>query len=446
MDKKTRVIVSIVSVAILAIGTVVGVMLVNGYTIDTKSKKVVQTGVLVVNSVPSGAAIYIDDHYQNTTPASISFLPAKRYKIKLTKEGYGHWEKELDIDKTVIGEIEAILWPATPSVNPVTTTGVVNVKVSPDGLKAVYAVKFSEKDKAGLWVMDMARRSVFSGISTDFTQITRNSTTLDFSTASYLWSPDSKQILATMGENGSTDQKNTRTYLLDATNFNTNPPDVTLTKEGLLSSWIVDWNNRQTARHIKLSTDIEGQKVASDSATPIKWSYDNTMFLYTVATNTPATTSPSALPQVIPVNLRTTGRTTKSATSSALVAQQSETATASAEYNRLYDAQFASYSANLRFKVYNTKSRKSFDLPEARYYTWYPAEEKADRKIQHLIMVEEESISIIETDGGNKSTIYSGPFEDDTVFPWPDGGRLVILTNFNSKAGSEPNMYTLNLR
>jgi hypothetical protein len=290
--------------------------------------------------------------------------------------------------------------------------------------------------------MDMARRGVFAGTSTDFSQIARNTNTLDFSNAEYIWSPDSKQILATLQENGNPEARYTRTYLLDATNLNTKPPDVTLTREGLVATWIDDWNNRESARNLKLATDPAGQKIASDSATPIKWSYDNTMFLYTVSDGL-ATSSPSTLPKVVPVNLNTRGRT---ATGSAGLVVQQETATASAEYKKLYNAQFTNYSAELNVKVYDLKKRKSFDLPKAEYYTWYPVEEKADRKMQHLIMIDNGSISMIETDGANKSTIYSGPFEDKTVFPWPDGGRLVILTNFNMRAGSEPNMYTLNLR
>ncbi len=440
MDKKTRILVSIASVIILGLGTIIGVLLVQGYTFDTKNKKVVQTGVLVVNSVPNGAQIYIDGHYQNITNTSISFLPARKYNIRLTKEGYIPWEKEMNIDNQIISEIEAILWPATPSVNPITNTGAIDVKLSPDMQKAAYAIRFSEKDKAGLWIMDMAKRTVFSGTSTDFTQIARNTSDLDFSSAQITWSPDSKQILATLQESKKPEPRYTRNFLLDITRLNTNPLDITLTKDTQLKTWYDELTKIHNVRLSKLSLDAQGTKLASQSAIPIKWSYDETMFLY--ATQDSSMISSTQKPKVVVVPGLTKPKT---ASQSANLAE-AQTATASAEYIKLIDSPTASYSADLNIHVYDVKKKKSFDLPKAKYYAWYPAEEKADREIQHLIMVEDGSISIIETDGKNKSTIYSGPYEESTVFPWPDGGRLVILTNFNFKAGSEPNLYTINLR
>lgn len=438
MDKKTRILVSLASVAILGLGTIIGVLLVQGYTFDAKSKKVVQTGVLVVNSVPNGAQIYIDGHYQNVTNTSISFLPAKKYNIRLTKEGYIPWEKEMTIDNQIISEIEAIMWPATPSVNPITNTGAVDVNISPDSQKAVYAVRFSEQDKAGLWVMDMAKRTVFSGPSTDFTQIARNTSLLDFSSAEILWSPDSKQILATLQEGNKPETKYTRNFLLDISRLNSNPTDITLTKESQLKIWNEELTTIEDSRKAKLTTDPEAIKIASESAIPLKWSYDGTMFLY--ATKSSPSDTITEKPKVVIVpNL-----STKSASESATTKQN--IATSAAEYISKIESRTASLSADLNVKIYDTKKKQSFDMPKAQHYIWYPAEEKADREIQHLIMVDDGSISIIETDGKNKSTIYSGPFETNTVFPWPDGGRLVILTNFNSKAGSEPNLYTINLR
>jgi hypothetical protein len=441
MDRKSSIILSVSSILILGLGTLIGIMLVKGYTFNTTTKKIESTGVLIVNSVPSGAQIFIDDHYQNVTNTSIPFLPTRDYKIRLTKEGYTPWEKDMTIDSQLTSEIEAIMWPAIPSVNPITNTGVVNVQISPDKQKVVYGVKFSERDKAGLWVMDMAKKTVFSGTSTDFTQIARNTGSIDYSKAELTWSPDSKQIVATLQENENPDSKFTRNYLLDTTRLNSNPNDITLTKEGTYKGWMDEIDQKNNIRNLKLALDPEGLKLASDSAIPVRWSWDETMFLYATS-NSPSTQSatikPSNQPKVIKVN------TTKSASESAQI--DVESATSSASYKKYVDSQTSTFSADLNIKVYDLKKKKSFDLPFAKYFSWYPAEEKADREIQHLIMIENGSISIIETDGKNKSTIYGGPFEDSIVFPWPDGGRLVFLTNFNNNAGSEPNLYTINLR
>ncbi len=439
MDKKTRFLVSAASLVILVLGTVIGIMLVQGFTFDTKTNKVIQTGVLVVNSVPNGAQIFIDDRYQDITNTSISYLPSKKYKIQLKKEGYVPWEKELEIDNKIITEVEAILWPAIPSVNPVTTTGAINLKASPDGLKAAYGVRFNEQEKAGLWIIDMAKRTVFSGASTEFTQIARNTNALDFSTADYVWSPDSKQILVTLQENKDPNPRFQRNYILDTTRLNNNPSDITLTKEGILETWLEEWNTQENTRLQKLVGDAQGERIASNSAIPIRWSWDNTMFLYAEASSVTNVQSPTSQPRIIPI------RSTRTSTEAAVL-EQNESTSSSQMYRKDIEALSASVSATMKVKVYDVKKKTSYDLPHASYYSWYPAEEKADRAIQHLIMVEDNAISMIETDGKNKSTLYSGPYEKGRVFPWPDGGRLVFLTNFNAGAGSEPNLYTINLR
>ncbi|MDQ3239182.1 MAG: PEGA domain-containing protein [bacterium] len=439
MDKKSRLIFTAITILVLSIGTLIGIFLVQGNTLDIKNKQVVQNGVLVVNSVPSGAAIYIDEHFTNTTNTSIKFLPAKKYKVRLTKEGYIPWEKEIDVNKDIIAEIQAILWPATPAPNPLTTTGAINVQASPDKQKISYAIRYNEKDKAGIWVMDMAKKGVFSGPATDYTQIIKNTTALDFSSAKYIWSPDSKQILVTLQENNNPESRFTRNYVLDITKTNTAPSDVTLTKATVLASWNDEYNKIQSIRLSKLNGDPNGQQIASNSAIPLKWSYDGTMFLYATSEKKEIKTSKTSPPVAFK-------NPTKTATSSSLQQSQIEIASSSANYINSIEALNATYSSDLSIKVYDLRHKKQYNLPFANIYTWYPEEEKADRHVEHLVMMEEGKISMIETDGTNKSTIYSGPFTQNLVFPWTDGGRLVFLTNFNSSTGSEPNLYTLGLR
>ncbi|MBI3093109.1 MAG: hypothetical protein HYZ02_02635, partial [Candidatus Levybacteria bacterium] len=64
---------------------------------------------------------------------------------------------------------------------------------------------------------------------------------------------------------------------------------------------------------------------------------------------------------------------------------------------------------------------------------------------KHLIYVEEKKINILEYDGANKTTIYAGPFVDNYVFPWPNGSKLVVLTNLGNE-NIPPNLYTIGLK
>ena len=69
---------------------------------------------------------------------------------------------------------------------------------------------------------------------------------------------------------------------------------------------------------------------------------------------------------------------------------------------------------------------------------WFP-----DSK--HLIFVEDRKINIMEYDAANKTVIYAGPFINNYVFPWPDGSKLVILTNLGNE-DIAPNLYTIGLK
>jgi hypothetical protein len=52
---------------------------------------------------------------------------------------------------------------------------------------------------------------------------------------------------------------------------------------------------------------------------------------------------------------------------------------------------------------------------------------------------------MLEMDGTNDTTIYAGPFIGSSVFPWPNGEKLVILTDLNNPT-ILPNLYTISLK
>ena len=63
---------------------------------------------------------------------------------------------------------------------------------------------------------------------------------------------------------------------------------------------------------------------------------------------------------------------------------------------------------------------------------------------QHLILIENSTISLIEADGTNKTQVYNGALASDAVFPTPGGDKLIILTSFVE--GAAPNLYAISLR
>jgi hypothetical protein len=54
------------------------------------------------------------------------------------------------------------------------------------------------------------------------------------------------------------------------------------------------------------------------------------------------------------------------------------------------------------------------------------------------------SITIMELDGANKKTIFSGQVKTGEIFPHPDGSKIIILTNFTNDPSQE-NLYSISL-
>ena len=70
---------------------------------------------------------------------------------------------------------------------------------------------------------------------------------------------------------------------------------------------------------------------------------------------------------------------------------------------------------------------------------WFPSS-------KHLIDVGKDKIVILEYDSQNRATVYAGPFQNSFVYPWPDGSKLIIITNLNPDSSLPPNMYAIDLK
>ncbi|MBI3887687.1 hypothetical protein HY310_01305 [Candidatus Microgenomates bacterium] len=54
-------------------------------------------------------------------------------------------------------------------------------------------------------------------------------------------------------------------------------------------------------------------------------------------------------------------------------------------------------------------------------------------------------IAVTEYDGTNKAVIFTGQFNPQAVFVWPNWSKVVILTSLGNTSAAE-NLYTINLR
>lgn len=63
----------------------------------------------------------------------------------------------------------------------------------------------------------------------------------------------------------------------------------------------------------------------------------------------------------------------------------------------------------------------------------------------HIVAIENNVLSVMDRDGSNKVDLFTGDFDQTSVFSWPDGKRIVISINLNSKQNPLPNLYTISL-
>lgn len=244
----------------------IAILFAKGYTFSAKEKRIVGTGIMTVSSEPDAASVYLDGHLSTATNATISSLPPKTYSVKVIKEGFIPWEKSVAVKEGLVTDLKVTLFPAIPTIYPLTFSGVANPVLSPDGSKLAFIVPTGKK--AGVWVWTQTRNQPISfARSAEPHQIITN-TVNDFSKAILRWSADSKQVLATIGESN---------FLLDGERLNTEPRDIAPILQSTIKGWEDDAKAKDEARILAIK-DSNLRKIASDSAI-VHWSPDETKMM-----------------------------------------------------------------------------------------------------------------------------------------------------------------------
>ena len=366
-----RFLVTIITLIIIGAAAALAIFLAKGYTISPTEKRIVGTGIINVTSEPDAASVFIDGHLTTATNSTVSSLAPKKYSVKVVKEGFIPWEREVEVKEGLVTPLKITLFPAIPTIYPLTFSSVANPLLSPDGSKLSFIVPSGKK--AGIWVWTMSKNQPIAFARSSEPHQIAQTGVVDYSNATLRFSPDSKQVLATVGKNN---------YILNVDTLNSEPRDITALLDSTLKTWEDDSKAKDVAR-IEAIKDLNVRKLASASAI-LRFSPDETKFMY---------------------------------------AEDGSQKT----------------DDSLQFKVHDLETSKQYDLPQGIAHLWLPDS-------RHIILVEEDNISIIDFDGTNKAVIYAGKFENSFVFPWPDSSRLVIVSSFPTPTASEPNLYGINLR
>lgn len=462
---------TVASAAIVITGTLVAIQYAKGNFRLTKNQGFArETGLLSANSFPTGAQVLIDGKLVTATDDTLYLQPGE-YQIELRKDGYSPWKKTLSVQRELVTQTNALLFPSAPSFSPLTFTGAQNISPSPDGQKLIfYTASASSELQNGLYVLEMSGSIL--PLQREPKQIAEDTTSLDLKTAQFIWSPDSNEVmLVSHGRHVmlGIDKKQNISAL----------PDVGLRARDILSAWEEEMYLRE--RQFLGEFPPEVIQIATQSARNVYFSPDKKRLLYTATTTAalpdnliPAV--PAASTQAQERNLQPNGIYIydRSEDRNFRVGTEGETEDIALKAGGTLDGILSETLATPSATLYPTKQLLATDLysrqptitleasPSAftrlqattsaqsaenfrTYHTplysntlqWFP-----DSK--HLFFTPDYKVRIKSYDNANETTLYDGPFADLFVYPWPDGSRLLILTTFSPNTPA--NLYAIELK
>ncbi|MBI2021366.1 PEGA domain-containing protein [Candidatus Daviesbacteria bacterium] len=384
---RRRFFLTILTLVVIGLAASLAIFLAKGYRLSPNQGGIFGTGILSITSVPDQASVYMDGNLTTATNANINSLPPKTYQVKIIKEGFIPWEKRVEVKEGLVTQIKATLFRAIPSIYPITYTGMSNPSLSPNGQKLVYVVP-PPTDGNQLIVKK-------SGIwiwqlSDRGVTFARGGEPQQIA----LWDSTVDYTKAKFRFSPDNTQimvsLEDRILLLDTNKLNDPPKNITVTAQPTIRVWDEEQKTRDNTR-LQLIKDLSLRNTASKSAI-LKWSADESKILYCEK-----------------------------------------------------DCQDG-------LKVSDLDEQKSFDIPKANFYSWLPdslhiilidTEDKKDKAENGIRLAK---ISIVESDGTNKSEIYVGNLDPESVFAWLDSSRLIVVSSLPTPTASQPNLYGINLK
>ncbi|MCK4473866.1 hypothetical protein KAU40_01225 [Candidatus Parcubacteria bacterium] len=158
MTKKIRSILFLICLSLFLIIAPSIIFYSQGYRFDFETKKITQTGGLFLNILPKQSEIYLDGKLVKKTDfffgsAFIENLLPRKYNVRVKKQGFFPWNKDLEIkEKQVTDAKNIILFPENPKLN-LLTKGVENFWFSPNGKKII--LKENEENTWALKLYDL---------------------------------------------------------------------------------------------------------------------------------------------------------------------------------------------------------------------------------------------------------------------------------------------------
>jgi len=443
----SRILYTLFSAVVIIGGTFAAIQYAKGNYRITRQGFVAESGLLSANSFPPGAEVLIDGQLTTATDDTI-YLPPGGYNIEINKDGYWPWKKAVRLESQLVVQTNAQLFPIAPSLTPLTFTGVRNVFPSPDGQKIIYYTSSaSAQTRNGLYMLELSNNPL--SLQRGPRHLAENNDSFNLAEAKIIWAPDSGQVMLV-------DQD--KNYLLDIDGKNNlaSLPDISFRKNQILSEWEEEMYLRE--RQFLAEFPDEVIAMATASAKNVYFSPDKNRLLYTYTGQNSLTLPEGLTPPVPAANTEAEERTLVAGntyvydreedknfnvgTPPIRASQVDKLLLATDLFQRRRMSLESSPSAFTRLQASTSaQTVQTFSTYHTSLYAntfqWFPDS-------NHLLYTDQNRIQIKGYDTTNDTTVYSGPYVDNFVYPWPDGSKLLILTSFSPE--TPPNLYAIELK
>lgn len=401
---KIRLLAFVISIIIVgAVGLFVS-FYARGYRFDFKALKFQPNGILVLKSEPDGASVLVDGVLKTATNTNIS-LPPGTYDVEIKKDGYFSWYKRLTISKEVVTQAPVSLFRNVPSLTPITFTGAANPIMSADGGKIIFSVLPGPgitDDKIGLWSLDTF--SLPLGFSNEPKRITDG----DLTNSRYSFSPDARQIMLTTS-NG--------IFILDSGSYT--PQNQRVNTAGQKEATIAEWQKEKSAKDMSLIRNLppDINDILSRKTSDFVFSPDQNMILYSASGS--GVLADNLIPPLPGASTQKQERTIQ--TGHTYI------------YDIKEDRNFLITDPPVSLRDENSAAGRT--VPSLRWMS----------TSRHVLLAAPGQVIIVDYDGTNKETVYSGSYISTYAFPFNNMTRLLILTNLGADTAS-PNLYTVTIK
>lgn len=411
---RTRVLLTAFSAIVVIIGAVAVILFAKGYRPNFNQKEISPNGLLVAQSYPDGASIYLNSQLKSATDTSLTLSPGN-YTVEIKKDGFSSWKKSLVVEAEIVTRATAWLFPSVPSLKAITSSGAQTPVPSPDGSKVAFiqpAKPLPDQTLPQLMVLDLSE-SPLGLINRDPKSLAPLPALSPSAGYHLIWSPDSRQILAVSSASA---------QLVDLSPAKTTPATDRITT--LLNSWQQDQSQKETQKFASLPLQL--QNILATSAAQLIWSPKENRLLYTA-------TASAAIPDrlISPLPGSSTQPQTRQLTPGHIYVYDLEE-----DRNFLVDTTTLPSPSPLP----HLQITPTLTLPlKNTGWLWFPTS-------HHLYKVENNRITIKEYDNTNPTVVYSGPMSGSFATAYPSSKQLLILANLNPDPSPLPNLYALSLR